>query len=174
MPNIKTGLNFVTAKVTDSFESLQLNQTNVREVYTADSNGNPVSWRPDKAINTLSTSDGIIADKGYMINAKIDFENLFLAPPFVSPATFALTKTNNSITVTIDPLWGANSFRIDFISSGGGGSANQVAAAPGNVTTKVLSGLNPSTTYTVYVIPIMQGNIESTYTATPQTVTTDA
>lgn len=172
--NIKTGLNFVSAKITSAFVDLGLSGTNVLEVYTTDESGNPISWRPGKLINTLPESAGIVADKGYLINSKIDFENLYFAPPFVSPANFSLEKTNNSITVTILPLWGAESFQINYTSSSGGGSASVGAAAAGSNTTKILPGLNASTAYTVTVTPILQNNVSSPYGATPQTVTTDA
>lgn len=172
--NIKTGLNFVTSKITSTFAILSLTGTNVREVYTTDTGGNPISWRPDKVINTLPESAGIVANQGYLINAKVDFENIYFAPPLVLPASFSMEKTNNSITVTISPLWGADSFQVEYSSNTGGGSVNAAAAAPGNNTIKVITLLNPSTEYTVTVTPIMLGNILSHYGAVPQIITTDA
>lgn len=172
--NIKTGLNFVTAKITNTFATLSLTGVNVLEIYTTDSSGNPISWRPGKLINTLPDSAGIVANTGYLINAKIDFENLFFSPPLVEPAVFSLDKTNNSVTVTITSLWGANGFNINYTYSGGGGSTFVAASAPGGNTIKTISPLSPSTEYTITVIPVMQNGIASPYGALSQAVTTDA
>lgn len=59
----------MTASTSATWGEVGLITANTVEVY-ASNNGNPVSWRPNKTINTLKDT-GIVAGKGYQINAKL-------------------------------------------------------------------------------------------------------
>lgn len=66
--NIDAGLNFVTATQDATWAAVGFNTGNTLEIY-ATVGGAPVSWRPNKLLNTL-TGPGIVEGKGYMINSK--------------------------------------------------------------------------------------------------------
>lgn len=68
--NIKAGLNFVVSNTTDTWANVGIITANTIEVYTTDSSGNPLSYRPDHVINTL-TDTGVNAGQGYQLNSKI-------------------------------------------------------------------------------------------------------
>lgn len=86
--NIDAGLNFVTAKVTNTWFNVGITTANTVEVYTT-VEGNPVSYRPNKTINTL-TATGVVEGQGYQLTSKIDRDmtNVFGPVGAFEPAVF--------------------------------------------------------------------------------------
>lgn len=78
--NISPGLNFLVAAASLPWNEIPLTLDDTFEIYKT-SNGNPVSWRPGRTINTLS-DPGIISGTGYMLNSKVgrDLVGIF-GPP---------------------------------------------------------------------------------------------
>lgn len=58
----------MTATQTATWAAVDFNTGNTLEIYST-VNGSPVSWRPNKLLNTL-TGSGIVAGTGYMVNSK--------------------------------------------------------------------------------------------------------
>lgn len=88
--NVKSGLNFIVGKINATWADIGLATVNTLEIYTT-INGTPVSWRPDKLINTLTTG-GIVLGQGYLLNSKADRDlTAFFIPPVTSTETPLLT-----------------------------------------------------------------------------------
>lgn len=146
MDNIKIGGNFVTAKVSNSFETLGFNETNTVRIYSM-VNGSPKSWQPGREVNSLNSID---ANQGYYIVSKTAYENLFFTPPLLRfPSDVVWTKTSTTIIATFTNVLGAASYQLNYQSSNGSGTANVfdiVSPVVGTIT-----GLTPNTTYDVWI-----------------------